>query len=222
MPDPIAQGQPAGAPNPSSDAAAPKPPDAAGAGNEGFQKRIDELTAARHDAERRAQQMQAQYEALAAQQPQPTPQPPVQIDPNIAAQMQALMGPMLQQLQQGYQQLQQTMGHQQLQQSVQQLQVPEQVAKRAADIMREYGLRNQYVAPETARRYALGELWEQEQLAKLKDTTRQNFNGHGAPLTSSGVPAALSAGPARPANFDSLPLNEQLRWYESNVGDKPL
>lgn len=73
--DPVAQGPQDGAAVPSNEAN----PQPQGGTNEGIERRIGQLTAARYDAERRAAELQGRYEALQQvvmqQSQQPAPQP---------------------------------------------------------------------------------------------------------------------------------------------------
>lgn len=208
------------------------------AGNAGFQKRIDELTAARYEAEGRAkaiaeeaqrnqERLMAQFQALQAQQVQSQPQanPFADLDPTLAKALEAISAKQSAQIEA----LQRTIAAQASANAVEQAagnvgtQDPN-VKRRAAELAAAWTREGrQGWNPEDAVLYAEGEALRAARIAAQRDplgrfqpaqfqgqAPRQNFQPQ-------------SATPALPSNFDSLSPSAQIEILKKRgVDDIPF
>jgi hypothetical protein len=238
MSDPIAQG-------PNADPEGQSQQSGSQEQSNGVQKRIDELVAQREQERRERseerQMFQAQVTALTAaveanrhqQQTVTQQQPAVEVDPAIAAQVQALMGPTLKQYEQTIRHQQQQLAEMQYQQQLNV--VPPNVKTRADALLAEARRRGLQgwdymdVLKMAAGEEVLAGRWTPQQAqaalngAGQPRDERGRFGANaGAMTTQSAPPQHAPQNDALPQNFDSLHPAEQERILFARIQNKPL
>lgn len=190
--------------------------------NTGVEKRINELTAQRYEAQRRAEQAEAREQAYLAQiaeimsQQRAQPQEPVvQVDPELRRQFEAMMAPMRREMEQTVRQLQQTQGIS----AIRQANVADPVQKRAEEIILQYAKQNYRIDPEMALDLAAGQLARQQMAEQnAARAAGRAFNGNGVPvLTSQSMPFAGSSEPQKP-DLNKMSVSERMAYWESQPG----
>ena len=194
----------------------------------GFQARINELTAARREAERRVSEQEkqiAELVRLASANVQRAPVEPklpeLEIDPDqqkiLDAYRARYVNPEIEGLKQTIKNLTAQFGSARAQEAAETMVGDPEVAQRASQLIQGWqqaGL--QGWTAEDAVKYAAGE----KAIADLNRTrqakgARQQFNGQGTPVVtghSTGQPPNPVG--TLPANFDSLPVEKQLEILE--------
>lgn len=210
-----------------------------GNGQNGIQKRIDELTARFHAAEGKAQALEAAYAQVIAQQAQRSAAPQVdeadaamqQLEGQFGAEAGAAMRKTLAAFEAKLaKQIGQTQAILQNQEAVRSIDSLVQdkglkdprVGTRAKELIAAWRSNGLQLSPQDAVTFAAGELAMNPQQPRQVD-------GRYAPqdpvMTYTGAPpAAVPRGQGRPpANFDSMSVDQQLQWFDANgVGDKPF
>lgn len=212
--------------------------------HEGFQKRIDQITAQKHDALRQAemyQQMLMEKEAqLTAalsqmgrpQHQEPLPDPLADLSPEdrrrIEAAVKTYVAPLESRLKQNDEYI--AFQQQQMQQFAFEQQAakesPEvvELAKKRLDQWQRKGLKGFVMAD--ALIYARGELGASAPAAPARNAQGQ-FTAQPAPTNvtmsqTAPPPSATRAVQGPPANFEALPLEKKLEYWAKTLGDKPL
>lgn len=198
----------------------------------GVQKRIDELVAQRHEDQRRYQEMLSEkdqqvnqlMQAILSQQSNgQQAQQQVQVDPEIAAQVDAVVRPMKQQFEQQLAQANQVISRMAWQQEA--AQYPQEVQKRASELMQQWNReRKTGWAMNDAlimASYQLGV--PPPSLQKGQQTRAANGQFASTVLTENAAPPQVAPQTRKiPANIDSLPLEKQVEIYNSVLGDEPF
>lgn len=205
----------------------------------GIQKRIDELTAKYHEAEGRAnamaQALAAQAAAGAAQAQ--APQPPVdevaqqlqqleQYSPEVAKAVRAIADSIAAKSQKQLQQVQfqlesQTVSKEVVREAAAMGIKDAKVAARAEELAVSWRANGLRLSPSDALTFALGEAARTPAQARASD-------GRYAPpdaviTAASPTRTPVQKGGPAPANFESLPADQQLAWFDANgIGDKPF
>lgn len=227
--DPNAQGPVVPAPVADSQTQQAAPP----AIDPGIQKRIDELTAARHDAEKRALEaqnfaMKVAMEQTARQQPVAPPAPDLTaqygqtVDPNVIAMMKQVTADIQAKadanLETRTRQLRAQYGAAQIRVEAQQLKgIPPEVGQRAAELYQQAQLAGNNASEGEALRYAVGDwmLKQQALVAPVYGQTGRQLAPDGQPITQSNyVPARQVK--SFPSNWDSLTDEQQLAQMEKD------
>lgn len=196
--------------------------------NEGFQKRIDQLTAKIHERDQMLMDLQSKVleATLRNQGPQPQAQPepdPLaqfngQLDETVAravkAATEAVASKFQAQLAQQQQSFTVELNAMQVDQvaGMQGIDIPEKVRQQAKATVKQFR-----TSPEVALKLALGEYY----MEKAKQVSGvAGYVPPSAPVLTQGapVPAPVKQS-ARPANFDQLSPAQQVAWYESNGFD---
>lgn len=193
----------------------------------GIQTRIDELTRARHEAERRADEMTAMVARLSAQvaeqgRPVQHQEPGPELDPEQRKVLDAYFGPMMARMNAQMEQLGVVANMSRIHQEA-----PGEdprVLSRAQQLLP--AMLKAGWTPKDAVVYARGELYEQLAQGGGQVTPRAP-NGRFVPpmQTQNGTPPQLTGpGPqALPANFDRLPPDKQIEILEKRgVHNQPL
>lgn len=202
--------------------------------NDGFQKRIDQLTAKIH--ERDAQIMEFQQKMLEQAMKANTPAAPVvaEVDPlaqfngqlddtvsrAVKAATEAVERRLKAQMDAQAAAYAGEMAALQVHQSAAAsgVEIPPEVRTKAAQVAKQYG-----ASPDVALKLAYGE-WHMEQAKRVSSV--KGYTPPNTPvLTNSAPPPVPKAGTpgSRPANFDSLSLIQQAQWLEQNgFDDSPI
>lgn len=224
--DPITQGNDANtqtetpAESPNQNASNQSPP--ASNQHEGFQRRIDELTARFHDERRAREQLQDQLtqtlQLVASRaQGEQQPQAPQFDSPEEAAKFQAVLSPFEQRLAQMERQYQARIDQMSVQLTAQQQGVDVAVAQRAQQLMNMWQRQGKSGwVPEDAIVYA------EAQLAREARSQGQNANAQIRQYNAGQTPLAGHAPPPAPtprtgptqAEVDGWSIDKQLAFYE--------
>jgi hypothetical protein len=202
--------------------------------NDGFQKRIDQLTAKIH--ERDAQIMEFQQKMLEQAMKANTPAAPVvaEVDPlaqfngqlddtvsrAVKAATEAVERRLKAQMDAQAAAYAGEMAALQVHQSAAAsgVEIPPEVRTKAAQVAKQYG-----ASPDVALKLAYGE-WHMEQAKRVSAV--KGYTPPNTPvLTNSAPPPAPKAGApgSRPANFESLSLIQQAQWLDQNgFDDSPI
>lgn len=211
--EPIAQG----------DAPDVKPADGQVAEQNGVEKRINELTAQRYEAQRRAEQAEAREQAYLAQMAELMAQrnvqqaePAVQVDPEQKRAFEAMMAPMKREFENAIRELQKLQGLSQIRQAQN---VTDPVQRRAEEIIAQYAKQNYRIDPEMALDLAAGQIARQQMAEQnAAKAAGRAFNGSGAPiLTTQSMPNLGSTESKRP-DLDKMTLQERLQYWDSQPG----
>lgn len=198
---------------------------------EGFEKRINELTARFRGAEEVIAQKDAQLSEMvrtmsemAMRQQQPVQaEPPVEIDPEERRKLEAILTPYQRRMEQMMANLEQQVAVREVQTVASQY-GDDRLQNRAVQLMESW--RKQGFSgwqPRDAVRYAAGELYEAEKLkAAQGQGEQQRFNqlSNNVITGQSAPPAPIASNGALPANFDSLPNDKQLEILERRLAGK--
>jgi len=198
--------------------------------NSGFQKRINELTAARHQAEEEARRQAAQNQelmtAILSQQARPAApaEAAPEFDPEEKRKFDYLLGPMVQRMEQMQRLMEQQVGQVQLRQSVQRVADPE-IAREAESLYQKWARRDDVKGfnADDAVIYAAGKKYlAAQQAARASHQGLQDFNNGAAPPMIQGrpPPAAASLEPAVPGDIDSWSPEKQADYWEKQLGGK--
>jgi chromosome segregation ATPase len=217
--DPIAQGEPTSQPA--------QQPDNSQA--EGIQKRINELVAERNEARGTITAMQQQITSMnemflrQSQAPAQVQQqvPAVDVDPQIAAQVQALMGPTLKQYEQTIQQQQATLNRIQYENELQK--VPEAIRARAQQLQQQWtAARHTGWTMQDAIRYAAGEAAMNGQFVTQPRDSRGQFNSMANSVMgqTSAPPTTTPPSNELPSNFDDLQPDKQIELLGKRLEGK--
>ncbi len=192
----------------------------------GVQKRFDEMTAKYHQLAATTEATQRQNQelmAMLAQRQTPVETaPPVEVDPALKAQMDAVFAPQLQAFHQ-----QNTMLNQELQRmKFQQLMggVQPQIAQRAQEYLNMWQSQGKTGwTPADAIQFATGEAVRNGTYTAPPTDGRAQFNQVGAPLGYQGM-APVSQAPAAklPADFDNWSETNKAAYWLEKSGDQPL
>lgn len=215
------------APAQSEQPAAPAAPE-----NDGFQKRIDQLTAKIHERDQQLMDYQQKLlnQVLQAQAPVAAPVPEVdplaqfngQLDDTVMravrAATEAVEKKFAAESARRDVQYRAEMSALQVHERVatEGIDVPQDVRQKAVQIARQHG-----TTAEVALKYALGEYY-MEQAKKVAPV--KNYVPPNTPVLTTSAPAPQRTGPTgRPSNFESLDLIQQAKWLEANgFDDSPL
>lgn len=199
----------------------------------GMQKRIDALTASRHQQaaqiemlqQQIAQQMATLTERMSAVQAQPQADPFEELDPALAKALRYQSSMMEAKLAEQRKMFDTAMAAAQVQQVAQQANLPPEVAARAQQVMEGAKKNGLPMNAQDAADWALGEAIR---TGKYKPPAQQQApraaNGQFAPVnsvysTSPQVDVTPTVKPL-PANFDSLDPDEQIRVLQARGADK--
>lgn len=202
-------------------------------GSPGAEARIQELVAQMHETRRQAEAVQEQNRQLmlammqnqqTAQRP-PDPYAGVEVDPDDRRRVEAVMAPMIRQMQETQRQMAEQVSRNQARQHAERAYGSPIVADLADKFAGEWqrkGLTGW--TPEDAATYALGVAVDMERRKGGKGGATPpapNFTAPKSPplITQSSAPSAPSR---RPHNFDQLPEAKQLQILEDEIGDLPL
>lgn len=201
--------------------------------NEGIEKRIGELTAARRLAEERAAAQEAQIAELiralteTRNVPQaPAPQEPQlpDLDPELKTGIEAIASHKVRSLEEKINQLMQLQRQQELQQVMSRAPDPE-VSKEAQRLYQSWQRAGYsgFVA-EDALIYAMGQraLQERKASAQARDEKGRFNSMSQSVMTGQSAPQSMQPQQGLPRNFEQLPLDKQIELMEQQLGDKPL
>lgn len=197
--------------------------------SEGVQKRIDELVAKNGELERQYNEVKLKYEntasAVAASLGVQTQPVKPNVDPSLQEAINAALAPVIAEMRQTVGGLRMSESQRALQEAYQRNAVPDTVKKKAQEIYDEYAKKGVILKEDVVVNQAWGIVAREEHLKSVAaNTSRQGFNQPYANYGGggNGLPMASVNTVEKPANFDSLPIGEQVAWYQKNVGDKPL
>lgn len=186
----------------------------------GVEKRINELTAQRYEAQRRAEQAEAREQAylaqmaeLMAQQRAQVPQEPaVQIDPEQKRVFDAYFMPMKREMENTIRELQKIQGLT----AIRQASAPDPVQKRAEELVLQYARQGYRLDHEMALDLAEGQIARQQRAEQqAAKAAGRAFNGDTVPvITSQSMPYAGSNEPRRP-DLDKMSLQERMAYWDS-------
>lgn len=230
--DPLTQGQQAPAENGDGINAAGDQNGANAPSNggvpENIQKRFDEMTAQRHEAERRAAELEGRLQALQQQQmaqlmamqqaQQVQPQGP-NIDPERRAELEAILNPITQRFEQQMARMQSLFGGQIVGMKVAAAAQPygSAVAQRASQLVEQYAAQGTVLDPDIAVKLAYAEVnMAAAGQGQLSEVQRQNLNQVAA-VNVGGARASAPSQPG-PAVVDesvvaSWSLEKQMAYY---------
>jgi hypothetical protein len=239
--DPSVQGQQGQAETAESVAPVAPAVETAAQPNEGFQRRIDELTRARREAERlaeeRQQQLLAVLERVASQAPVP-PAPVKEADPfedlnpedrvRLQKAFDARLAPLQRQLEETNQFIRSQQATQQVQ--AQAAQEPPEVVQRAQQLMQAWSAKGKTGwEPIDAVRYAKVMLMEEGKYVPPAPATQprasngQYMSSASQVTSASPTPAPAPRKKGLPADLENRPLEEQIKiMEEAGIGDMPL
>lgn len=215
--------------------------------NEGFQHRINELTAKFRQQEEANQKLsqqlfeqQAKYASMIEQQiqaqraapPQQVEDPLApfkdQIDPTVAQAVQAAVNATRKQMEAQFNGILQQQAAEQAVYAVRAEaaalpNIPREVSQRAEQLMRAWKAQGLPIIPQDAINFALGE-YQRNQLLKAAPVRGYDPTAQVPPAVITGqAPAPQAARSALPANFDSLSYDQQnLILEKMGVGDQPI
>lgn len=220
MDSPAAQGEQSGAqaPNQSSEG------QPAGQ-NEGIQKRINELTAEKHEAMRELEAMRARENAylaeIAARAQAPVPTQQVEVDPEFKKQLDSYMAPFQRQLQDTLKQLQTAQALVAVRTGGSNL--PDPVRQEAERITADYARKGYAIESEMAYKLAAGEVYLKQLATQASQKTQmQTFNGVTSVISQQSPLPNTQTAPQRP-DLNAMSPGQRIAWFEANgIGDKPL
>jgi hypothetical protein len=224
--NPSAQGQQpdaGGTGNPSQDASGQP---GAVAPESGIQKRFDELTAQRREAERQAEHYRLQNEQLLqtvlqrANQPAEPAEPPVEISPDERAKLDYLMAPMRKQVEDLNRRHASEISAIKFQTAIQGQ--PPQVQERARALFSAWqgDPSKGGWTPQDAVIYARGELGVPSGQAGPVRDERGRFNGGATQLHQHAIPSSGNQTPAAEPDWDTTPPEKLQEFYAKRLGDK--
>lgn len=187
----------------------------------GVQKRIDELTAQRYDAERKAAAMEAREQAYLAQiaelartQAPAVQAAPVEIDPGLKAQFDALYGAQQKRIEMTLAQLQRAQSLTQVRTQAPAY-LPDPVKLEAEKLTEEYARQGFNLDAKMAYDIASGRFYQQQLVEQASARAAgRAFNGTGVPmLTGQSIPNVTQA-PPKP-DLDKMSLQERLKYWDS-------
>lgn len=199
----------------------------------GLQKRIDELVAQgkqfqdMYQKEREnSQLLMASLTELSAKQIQATQTQPaeqVQVEPDEAAKIRAVMNPYLEEIRSMARGVAQQVGQQQFAQTAQNPVYQDQrVRQRAQELMNAWQSRKlSGWTPDDAFKYAFGEVASADAVKAAQARGNANgFNAQTQVLNGGNGTPQLDVSAAIPADINGWPLEKQIDFWEKRSGDK--
>lgn len=195
----------------------------------GFQKRINELTAAKYDAERKAQEYEQLVMRMMSERTVASPAPSapqVEIDPDQKRLMDAYMKPMIDAMQKQQAQIAASAAdHQFSSISVNQHPLVAQRARAIWEDVKRQGLHTQGFTPQQALTYAKGELADTllaEAQAGQAANASQVHNSRGStPITTQSAVRNPAQVALTEPDMDADP-DAAIAFYARQLGDKPV
>jgi hypothetical protein len=189
----------------------------------GVEKRINELTAQRYEAQRRADQAEAREQAYLAQmaelmaqtRAQPA-EPAVQIDPDRKREFDAYFNPIKREMENTIRELQKIQGLTAIRQAQH---TTSPIQQRAEELTLQYAKNGYRLDPEMALDLAAGQLHRQQiSEQNAARAAGRAFNGSGVPvLTTQSMPYAGSTEPQRP-DLNKMSIPERMAYWDSQPG----
>lgn len=213
--------------------------------HQGFQARINELTARAKAAEAQAAEYQSnlqrqtmEFAAQMASFQRPTPEPidPLKqyeaaVDPNVLQAMKAALATQQATFQRQLDQQTRQLAAQQSALEVQALAsrspgIDPAIAQRAAQLVQQARMQGSNASATEALNFAVGEwyLKNQARAAPVANFAPQAFNVPNPTLNLPPPPVrSRPVSRQEPANFDRMSIEQQLAWYEQQgIGDDPI
>lgn len=198
----------------------------------GMQKRIDVLTASKHEQAAKIEMLMQQVALLAERNNAPVQQqaedPYAELDPALAKALKFQQATFEKRFEEHQRKLDASVMASQMQQAGQQANLPPEVVARAQAVLTGSRERGVPLTPQDAMNWAIGEAVQAGKWKLPNQAPPRASNGQFAPVNQvyAGAPAPPSSASGvkpLPANFDSLDADEQLRLLEARgVGDSFL